>query len=150
MPNRSRMAAIAVAIAAGLGPAVLRADESPVANRVNLQLQIVGLGQEGCEVEVKPAHSECKFDKVVKKVDRVPAGAVRIDLPIDAQTTHADRDCSFAITIREPGRPARTYRRGLRLAQAAPGMPAQPQTYNCALSTASLAAKQDPASKTRR
>lgn len=149
MPNRSRMAVIAVAIATISASAVVaRAGDPPVANRVNLQLQILGLGQDGCEVEVRPAHAECKFDSVVKKIDR-GAGSAKLDLPFTVESSHADRDCSFKIIVKEPGRPIRTFHRGVRLTTPVAGQPVPVQTCKYTVSTASLAAREEM-SKTRR
>jgi hypothetical protein len=77
---------------------------------------------------------------VARSVEPVAGGSVvRLDeIAIDAMSTGADRDCSFRITIREPGRPPRSFLRGIRLAG---GDGAKPQTLRCYLSTASLAAR---------
>jgi hypothetical protein len=81
--------------------------------RVQLELAIAGLGPRGCDVEIKPGHEGCKFRTVSQHVDS--AGKAVID-PFDVTTSSADRECAFAITIREPGQAPRTVRRGLRLA----------------------------------
>jgi hypothetical protein len=145
MQIRSWMAA-SLAIAA-LG-ANARADDPPVANTVTLELQIAGLGPEGCAVEVRPAHPGCQFAEVVTQVRPSPAGSTRtVRLPalvIAAQSTGADRDCTFAITIREPNRPAMTFRRGLRLAPQVAGQPTPVRTLTCYLASPTLAAKNDP------
>jgi hypothetical protein len=144
MQSRSWMAA-SLAIAA-LG-AHARADDPPVTNTVKLELQIAGLGPQGCAVEVRPAHPGCQFSEVVTQVRSSPSGSSRtVRLPalvIDARSTGADRDCTFAITIREPNRPAMTFRRGLRLAPQVAGRPTPVRTLSCYLSSPSLAAKND-------
>lgn len=143
MRGRSGMAVLAVLAwltqlaVAGQEPATPRGG---VSNRVNLQVQISGLGAEGCEIEVRPGHPGCRFEPVQRTVESVGAGAVvRLDaIPIEATSTGADRDCSFKITIKEPGRPPRSFLRGIRLAD---GSATKPQTLRCYLSTASLAAR---------
>lgn len=114
-----------------------------VQNKVNLILQISGLGPEGCEIEIKPGHPGCHFDVVNGVVKRVPSGSVaKLDaIAIMAESTGADRDCSFAITIKEPGQQPRTFRRGLRLASPTAEKPLPNQTLRCYLSSASLAAQ---------
>jgi hypothetical protein len=145
MQSRSWMAASLAIVALG---AHARADDPPVANTVKLELQIAGLGPEGCAVEVRPAHPGCQFAEVVTQVRSSQAGSSRtVRLPalvIDAQSTSADRDCTFAITIRELNRPAMTFRRGLRLAPQVAGQPTPVRTLSCYLSSPSLAAKNDP------
>jgi hypothetical protein len=123
----------------------------PVENQVNLVLQISGLGADGCVIEVKPGHPSCKFEPVARRVVRAPVNrAVQLDaIPIQAVSTGADRDCSFAITIREPGQPPRTYRRGLRLTAQVAGEPVPSQTLRCYLSTPSLAEREKDAPKRR-
>ena len=151
MPSRSWMAA-ALAVAAVCGSPA-RADDPPVANTVRLELQIAGLGPEGCAVEVRPAHPGCNFAEVVAQVDAAGSGTgrtVRLSpFNIDARSSSADRDCTFAITIREPDRPAMTFRRGLRLLPQADGQPVPVRTLTCYLISPTLASKHDP-DQTRR
>ena len=152
MQSRSWMASSLALALVVLGQDA-RGDEPPVANTVKLELQIAGLGSEGCVVEVRPAHPGCQFAEVVTQVRAASAGSSRtVRLPalvIDAQSTGADRDCTFAITIREPDRPAMTFRRGLRLAPQVAGQPTPVRTLSCYLSSPSLALKNDP-NRTRR
>lgn len=137
---RSRMAVLAL-IALAAAPTA-RGDE-PIANTVRLQLQITGVAPEGCVVEIRPGHPGCKFAPVARQVQGYTGGeTVRLDpIPVLATTTGADRDCSFAITIREPGQPPRTYRRGLRLMPARVEEPNPVQNLNVFLSTPSLASR---------
>jgi hypothetical protein len=144
------MAALTIALAAAaLGPPA-RADDAPVANTVRLELQIAGLGPEGCAIEVRPAHPGCEFAAVAARVDSSRVGSSRtVRLPpfvIEARSAGADRDCTFAITIREPNRPPMTFRRGLRLMPQVAGEPHPVRTMTCYLSSPSLAAasKVDP------
>jgi hypothetical protein len=87
--------------------------DSEIVNKVVMELQIQGLTKEGCIVEISPGHPGCKFKKVRYKVD-----SPRVLLqPIEVTSLSADRDCSFAITIKEPGMPEQTIRRGMRLSR---------------------------------
>lgn len=146
MPSRSRMAAWA--LVAGLsGFAAARGDgDARPTNKVRLDIQIAGLGDAGGRVEIRPGHPGCSFRPVARVV---PASGKLDTIAILATSTGADRDCSFAITVREPGQPPRTYRRGLRLALRPPGGPVPEQSLKCYLSAPSLAA-QDEAGRTRR
>ncbi|GIW89118.1 MAG: hypothetical protein KatS3mg108_3442 [Isosphaeraceae bacterium] len=151
MRGRSGMAVLAIWLGVASAAALGQSQSGPrmsVTNRVNLQLQISGLGREGCEIEVVPGHPGCRFESVRRTVESVGVGAVvRLDtIPIEATSTGADRDCSFKITIREPGQPPRTFLRGLRLSG---GGGARPQTLRCYLSTASLAARDAEARRSR-
>lgn len=149
MPSRSWMAALTIAltVAATFGSPV-RADDDPVANTVRLELQIAGLGPEGCAVEVRPAHPGCQFAELVARVDSSRVGSSRtVRLPpfvIDARSSSADRDCTFAITIREADRPPMTFRRGVRLLPQVAGQPAPVRTLTCYLVSPSLAARDEP------
>ncbi len=159
MRSRSRMAALALAASLAIaaprpglaqpaapsgspGASAPHGVESSVDNRVNLILQVSGLGTQGCQIEIKPAHRGCEFESIKRTIDRVPANAViKLDgIAVNARSTGADRDCTFAITIREPGLPAKTYRRGLRLEPVAAGKPAPTQTLKCYLISPSVAA----------
>jgi hypothetical protein len=153
MQGRSWMAALT--LAAGLSPVAAHADDTPHAaeaigattaspNLVKLKLRIAGLGTGGCEVEIKPGHPGCKFQPLTQRVKS--DGALDVDLK-DVRTLNADRDCTFAITIREPGQPVRTVRRGLRVSsQSEKG---QLSTLTCYLSSPSRIAKagEGPTSK---
>ncbi len=156
MRNGSRMAVLALCL--GLTPLAARGQESNAEstwlseNRVNLVMQISGLGAEGCEIEIQPGHPGCKFEPLTRRIERVPVGSVvKLDtIPIEARSTSADRDCSFAITIREPGQPPRTFRRGIRLSDSAASDEAKKaQVLRCYLSTASLAARDAAATRVR-
>ena len=149
MSSRSRMAAVALGWIGlvGIAPAPARAEEEAITNTVSLELRIAGLGREGCEIEVKPGHPGCSFAPVRRQVPGLVAGGiVRLKEPlrIEARTINADRDCMFAITIKEPGREPRTVRRGVRLEPPTAEHPRPAQTLTCYLSTPSLAAKDAP------
>lgn len=143
MQSRSWMAALAVV--AGCALAGAQADEpSPaVENKVNLQLRIAGLRADACEVEIKPGHPGCQFTTITRRVTRSDAAGT-LDLPIVARSIGADRDCSFAITVREPGQPPKTYRRGVRLSPATASQPTPSQTLKVYLNAPSLAARDAP------
>jgi hypothetical protein len=140
------MAALACAcgLVATAGP--VRASDT-VENKVNLQLQIAGLDGSGCTVEVKPAHPGCQFKTIVRKVPKGDSQDVVILSPIafTARSTGADHDCSFAITVTEPGRPPKTYRRGVRLVTGAAGQPQPVKNLKIYLSAPSIAASEDRA-----
>lgn len=106
--------------------------------QVTLELRIAGLGSKGCDLEIKPAHPACSFEPVVTHID----SRGRKNLSIANVTTRsADRDCTFAITIKEPGHPERTIHRGMRL--AAPDAPdrSAPQLLTCYMTSPSTIAR---------
>ena len=139
MQGRSWMAALTlVAGIIGASGARSKAEAPPAAHKVSLRLNIAGLGRAGCDVDVKPAHAGCMFRPRVQHVKS--DGKVRIDLD-DVRSTGADRDCSFAITIREPGHADKTVRRGVQLAAPVAGRPAPVQSLDCYLSSPSLLAR---------
>jgi hypothetical protein len=147
MQGRSWMAALALAAGVALAlvgrPTPSRAGEKEaVVNKVTLQLRISGLSAEGCEVEIKPGHAACQFATQTKKVK--PGGQSQAELILTAlsvQSTSPDRDCQFSITIREPGQPPRTVRRGIRLVPPTKPESVPEQTFQCYLRSPSLAAK---------
>ncbi len=151
MPTRSWMAALTLA-ATTLGAQAARADAPPVENKVTIGLQIMGLSTRECEVEVKPGHPGCEFPTVVRRIQVQPGTILRhdtsisVDLdPIVARSINPDRDCAFAITIREPGQPPKTYRRGMRLDVPAEGQAVPSRSMTCYLSSPSLLARDDKA-----
>jgi hypothetical protein len=107
-----------------------RDEPRPVAahpSAIQLTLAIAGLGREGCDVEVKPGNASCRFHvlnvskrgEVFKKGAEGPqhvssAGYAYMELR-DIQLRGADKMCTVAITVREPGQSARTVFRGFRL-----------------------------------
>jgi hypothetical protein len=149
MQGRSWMAALTlVAGMIGASGARSKAEAPPAAHKVSLRLNIAGMieGGPGCDVEVKPAHAGCNFRPRVQHVES--NGRIQIILD-DVRSTGADRDCSFAITIREPGHADKTVRRGLQLAAPVAGRTALAQSFDCYLSSPSLLARNsDP--RTRR
>ena len=79
---------------------------------IQLNLVIAGLGTEGCDVEVKPANAGCKFRP--SSGEHVASdGQATIKLR-DVELRGADKTCTMAITVREPGQPPQTIYRGFR------------------------------------
>src|SRR5689334_5040473 len=157
MQGRSWMAALTLNASAllglvlGLGHAVTsRADEAKPApapapapvnangSRVKLEIIIAGLGPKGCDIEVAPGHMGCQFRPVSMHLGKENSQTVL--LFDDVQTTGADRYCIFAITIREPGQPVKTVRRGMRLVASANDQ-SSAQLLTCYLSSPSKLAK---------
>jgi hypothetical protein len=97
---------------------------------VQLDLVIAGLGQAGCDVEVKPGNASCKFralnERGAEAGQHVPSdGRAHLQLR-DVELRGADRTCTVAITVREPGQASKTIYRGFRIAppRSIPGKPA--------------------------
>ena len=140
--SRLRKAALWM-LAATLGSLSARADDPSVANTVKLDLQVSGHAGEGFELEIKPSHAGSKFEPKKLRVEKTSAASpARLNtITLDATSTAADRDCSFTINVREPGRPARTYRRSVRLAAAEPGQPKPVVSMKCYLGAQAVGAK---------
>ena len=102
---------------------------------IRVDLSIAGLGPEGCDVEIKPAHAGTSFTAVTEHIKRRD----NVVYLKDVATKSADRYCSFAITVREPGQAERTERRGMRL--TATPTKGKPQTLQCYLNSPSRIAK---------
>ena len=123
-------------------------DDTPrVVGTVRLEIQISGIGSDGAKVSIKPAHPGCQFKTIEKTIAKGPnSGEIRLSpITVPAFTTAADRDCSFLITVTEPGRSPRTFRRGLQLSASEPdpGQPPRPQRLKCALSATNVSARDD-------
>lgn len=151
MPSRSRMAALALALvlvpAPGWVVPARAADEVAVANTVRLQLRITGLPTSGCLLKVVPAHPGCQFAVIERKIAAGPGTGGMVTLApilVKATSTGADHDCSFAITIQEPGQPPQTFRRGLRLVPPEPGKPAPVKDLRVYLTAPSLTVRDTP------
>jgi hypothetical protein len=102
--------------------------KEPLVPVVRLTVEIAGLGREGCDIEVKPGNASCKFRAVKVLKDGSASGRgdeglqhvsseghAAMELR-DVELRGADRTCTVAITVREPGQPAKTVYRGFRLA----------------------------------
>jgi hypothetical protein len=111
-------------------------------------LVIAGLGRDGCDVEIKPGNPSCKFralneNGVESRQHVSSAGKATLDL-LDIELRGADRTCSVAITVHEPGQAAKTIYRGFRLAarpegeRASTTKAAPVPTLTCYLSSPSI------------
>jgi hypothetical protein len=131
----------ATATAGTFDPAPARAGQpNPIKRKVAISLRLDGLSAQGGEVEIKPGHAGCKFETITFRTKDHPLGAdgkIYLD-PIEVETVSADRDCSFAITLKEPGQPDKTVRRNLRLAPASDGKAAKPQPMTCFITSNSM------------
>lgn len=144
MQGRSWMAALALAAAFALSAQALAAagDKTP-AQKVQLRLNIAGLSSRGCEVEVQPGNASCKFRPIVQHVGQ--SGKALVDLD-QVETSNADRNCAFAITIRETGQGPHTYKRAMRLSAV---RRTTPPLLDCFLSSPSRLAQADSNRKVR-
>jgi hypothetical protein len=129
-------------------------DVPAIENTIRLEIQISGLGPQGAKVAIKPAHAGCKFKTIEKTIPKgTKAEVFKLDpIAVAATSVSADRDCSFEITVSEPGREAKVFKRGLRLMAPAAGATEIPsRTLKCYLPTTALASKDDAKNpKTRR
>ncbi len=104
---------------------------------IKLNLIVAGLGQEGCDVEVKPANAGCKF-RIPSSQHITSEGKVTFELK-EVEIRSADRNFTMAITVREPGQPAKTVYRGFRMTNRSPSTPpsaaASTPTFTCYLSS---------------
>ena len=142
MQGWSWMAALTLvaSIAGASAPSTRASEPTPVKQKVSLSLRLDGLSSQGGEVEIKPGHAGCKFETIKFQTKAHPKaidGKIFLD-PIEVETVSADRECSFAITLREPGQADKVVRRTLRLTPAAPGKAATPQVLTCFISSNSL------------
>jgi len=108
-----------------------------------------GLAEEGCDVAIKPANPTCRFKPVKKHVN--PAGELAVDVK-DMEVRSVNRNCSFSITVTEPGQKPKTILRGFRLDAKPAGADsaAPPQSFACFLSSPSKLARIAEASRTTR
>ena len=158
MQGRSRMAAstiaaglplVALALAVVSGSAAHAADTpastpapaiAPAVGLVQVSLRITGVGPEGCEVEIKPAHAGCEFKPIKKKVG--PNGIETLEA-FEVRSKSPDRDCSFSITLKEAGKEPLVIKRGLRLETPKADGTLVRQDFLCLLRSPSLAGKDD-------
>jgi hypothetical protein len=129
--------------------------EEPI-KAILLNVEIAGLGREGCEIEVAPGNSSCKFrvinmtrdaGKLVRGKDGAhhvsSVGHAVMELQ-NVELRGADRTCTVKITVRESGQPPKTVFRGFRLpprTEAGPTVTAsQAPTFTCYLSSPSKVA----------
>ena len=85
---------------------------------IKLNLLIAGLGQDGCDVEVKPANAGCKF-RAQSSQHITSEGKATFELK-EVEIRSADHNFTMAITVREPGQAAKTVYRGFRMANRTP------------------------------
>ncbi len=165
MRARSRMAALALIVGTSIaaGPessAQDRRPANPQTRTAKLNLVIAGLGRNGCDVEIKPGNASCKFRALNEKGEEqrqhiTSSGMATLDLA-DIELRGADRTCSVAITVLEPGQPAKTIYRGFRLSShpEGEGMTAAKKsavpTFTCYLSSPSKLARGVTESKIRK
>ena len=145
MQGWSWMAALTLAASSigALAPTIRAAEPPPVKQKVSLSLRLDGLSAAGAEIEIKPGHAGCRFEAIklqTKTHPKMSEGKLVLD-PFEVESVSADRDCSFVITLREPGQDDKTVRRTIRLTPAAEGKPAKPQDLICYISSNSLKAK---------
>lgn len=137
MQARSWMAALTVAVGTAFptAPRALAEEKSePATHKVAMNLNIAGLGPQGCDVQIKPGHGGCRFQSVSTHIPRQGLATVVLK---DVQTSSADRACAFAITIHEAGHPDRTVRRGIVLPSQVSGV----STMNCFMKCPSMLAR---------
>jgi hypothetical protein len=113
MQGRSWMAALTIAAGVASLALTAKAGDPPKSSKVRLEIHIAGLKRAGCDVEVKPGSPTCRFRAGTQ---HIPAEGHALFVFDDVKSQSADRECAFAITIREAGQPERTYRRSVRLA----------------------------------
>jgi hypothetical protein len=121
----------------GLAPLAQAGEPGPFKQKVKLSVQVEGVTSEGGEIVIKPGHPGSKFKTITKPVRR-QTDLISIDEPIEVETYSADRDCSIAIILKEPGQPDKIFRRSLQLVPAPTGKAAKPQTLVCYLNSNAL------------
>jgi hypothetical protein len=105
-----------------------------------VEVRVSGLGPNGCDVEVAPGSPDCQFRPVIDHVAPHDYSQGRKIVLNDVRAISADRYCIFAITIREPGQPVKTVRRGLKLVGTS-GTQEIAQVLPCYLTSQSKLAK---------
>ena len=153
MQVRSRMAAwmLAAALvgAVGFRPAVcLAGGPVPVKQQVKLNMRLDGTKEySGVEIEIKPGHPATRFKPIKYAVKG--DGDIRDILPFEVETYSADRDCSFAIVLKEPGQPDKIFRRSMQISPPATDAATapRPQVFQCYLSSRGAGSKAAIATK---
>jgi hypothetical protein len=140
VPSRAEDAKRSATPAPATPPAPASHEPATATAKVVLEVRISGLGPGGCDVEVAPGSADCQFRAVSQHVTPADYQYGRRILLDDVRATSTDRYCIFAITIREPGQPVKTVRRGLRLVGTS-GRSENAQVVNCYLSSPSKLAK---------
>ena len=143
MHGRSWMAAWVLAAAsigvAGWAAPSLAGPPAPVKQQIKLNVHIAGTTPDsGVELVIKPGHPACKFKPITYKVRH---DALIEDIPpIEVETPGANRDCSFAIVLKEPGQPDKLIRRTVQVDQAAEAA-GKPQVLKCFISSNAVTSK---------
>ncbi|APW60987.1 hypothetical protein [Paludisphaera borealis] len=121
-----------------VGEKAEQADVRPKSPSIELRLVIGGLGSGGCDVEVKPGNAACRFKSQTRHV----ASDGKLTLVFrDVEVRSVDRNCTFAITMRESGQEPKTVHRGFRMvAPSADGPRAGAQSFTCFMSSPSKVA----------
>jgi hypothetical protein len=115
-----------------------KTDANAKGEAVELRLVIGGLGNSGCDVEVKPGNAGCRFKK---QTSHVSSDGKLTLLFRDVEIRSADRNCSFAITMRESGQTPKTVHRGFRMVSASADSPRSgPRVFTCFMSSPSKVA----------
>jgi len=137
MRGRSWMAALALvaAVGVGVGPsASFAAGPAPIKQQVKLNIRLDGTSKDsGVEIVIKPGHPACRFKTIIYPVKG--DGLIQDIPPIDVETLSADRDCSFAIVLKEPGQPDKVFRRSLQINGPTQAGDGKPQSLLCYLSS---------------
>lgn len=115
--------------------------------KIELKLVIAGLGSEGCEVEVKPGNPAVEFKP---QTFRVPSnGRASVTLK-DVELLGVDRNCTFAVVVREKDHDPKTIYRGFRLPTDSASKRSGALSFTCFLSSASRIAELQSEGRTRR
>ena len=142
MQVRSRMATwmLLVVSAGAITSSVSAGGPPPVKQQVILNLRIDGITRgEGAELVIKPGHAATRFKTINYPVKG--DGIIQDIPPINIETVSADRNCSFAIVLKEAGQPEKTFRRNLQIQTPTEATTGKPQVFNCYLSSRTIAAK---------
>ena len=152
MQGWSRMAALTLvlAVAGAFASPSLAGGPPSIKRKVAMVLKFDGLSAEGGEVEIKPGNAGSRFETIRFQTKGHPRstndGRINLD-PIDVETFSADRNCSFAITLKEPGLPDKTVRRILQITPTTDTKSTTPLVLNCFISSTSLASKPDDSTR---
>ena len=127
-----------------------------VIKSIFVNLEIAGLGRDGCDVEVMAANPSCKFgvinlkrdgDKLVRAKDGAQhvssVGHAIVELQ-NVELRGADRTCTVKIKVNEAGQPQKTVYRGFRIPDrtraGATAAASQSLSFTCLLSASSKVA----------
>ena len=112
----------------------------PAKQKVKLNIRLDGtMDDSGTELVIKPGNPASRFREITYPVRR--DGNIQDIPPFDVETLSADRDCSFAIILKEPGRPDKVFRRSLQIVPSASLTTGKPQVLQCYLSSRDVSNK---------